>query len=171
MNGAELTAEHGFPVRVFVPGYFGTNAVKWLSRIHVACGRPQGLFTTQLYNRQVVVDGAVAHRPVRELDVNSIIVRPKNSSILAAGRHIISGWAWSAWDIADVDVSTDAGITWTKAQTEPSEPVHAWQNFMLDWLVETPGEYQLACRAIDTKGRTQPFQGRNCVHIVNVSVT
>ena len=63
MNGATLTAEHGFPVRVFVPGYFGTNAVKWLSRIHVASGRPTGLFTTQLYNRQLVVDGAVEHHP------------------------------------------------------------------------------------------------------------
>ena len=171
MNGAPLTVEHGFPVRVFVPGYFGTNAVKWLSRIHVASGRPQGLFTTQLYNRRVVVDGAVEHRPVRELDVNSIIVRPTSSSILAPGRHVISGWAWSAWDIARIEVSTDAGVTWTEAQTEPSELVYAWQRFMLDWLVESPGEYQLACRAIDTKGRTQPFQGRNRVHLVNVAVT
>jgi sulfane dehydrogenase subunit SoxC len=171
MNGAPLTLEHGFPVRAFVPGYFGTNAVKWLSRIQVASGRPKGLFTTQLYNRQVVVDGAIEHRPVRELDVNSIIVRPKNSSILAPGRHMISGWAWSAWNIARVDVSTDAGVTWTEAQTEPSEHAHAWQRFMLDWLVEESGEYQLACRALDTRGRTQPFQGRNRVHIVNVTVT
>ena len=84
---------------------------------------------------------------------------------------MISGWAWSAWDIARIEMSTDAGVTWTEAQTEPSELVYAWQRFMLDWLVESPREYQLACRAIDTKGRTQPFQGRNRVHLVNVAVT
>src|SRR5881628_1343097 len=48
MNGEPLSAEHGFPARVFVPGYFGTNAVKWLSRITLAAERPESLFTTKL---------------------------------------------------------------------------------------------------------------------------
>src|SRR5687767_3396887 len=67
MNGAPLTPEHGFPARVFVPGYFGTNAVKWLSRITLAAERPESLFTTRLYNRRV----AGETRPVRELDVHA----------------------------------------------------------------------------------------------------
>jgi sulfane dehydrogenase subunit SoxC len=172
MNGAPLTPEHGFPVRVFVPGYFGTNAVKWLARIQVARGRPEGLFTTRLYNRRVVVDGpAVYDHPVRELDVNSVIVRPQERSVLTSGQHVISGWAWSAGNVTDVEVSTDAGATWLQAQIAPPELVHAWQRFALDWPVEAPGAYQIACRACDAKGRIQPFEGRNRVHVVNVRVT
>src|SRR5216684_7460146 len=49
MNGEALSAEHGFPARVFVPGYFGTNNVKWLSRLTLTAERPESLFTTRLY--------------------------------------------------------------------------------------------------------------------------
>jgi hypothetical protein len=94
MNGASLTPEHGFPVRVFVPGYFGTNAVKWLARIQVASGRPEGLFSTRLYNRRVVGDGlAVQDHPVRELDVNSAIVHPRGGvgTALRTARHFRVG--------------------------------------------------------------------------------
>src|SRR5262249_4399474 len=82
-NGAPLTIELGFPARVFVPGYFGTNAVKWLSRLTVAVERPESLFTTRLYNRRV--DGEL--RPVRELDVHAVIVAPAAGATLSAGRH------------------------------------------------------------------------------------
>jgi sulfane dehydrogenase subunit SoxC len=172
MNGAPLTPEHGFPVRAFVPCYFGTNAVKWLVRIQVASGRPEGLFTTRLYNRRVMVDGLADHdHPVRELDVNSVIVRPAEGSVLTSGQHVISGWAWSAGNVTRVEVSTDAGATWTRARIATREPVHAWQRFALDWFVEAPDVYQIACRAFDASGRIQPFKGRNRVHVVHVTVT
>ena len=172
MNGAPLTPEHGFPVRAFIPGYFGTNAVKWLVRIQVASGRPGSLFTTRLYNRRVVVDGQADHNhPVRELDVNSVIVCPAEGSVLTCGLHVISGWAWSAGNVTRVEVSTDAGATWAEAQIASRKPVHAWHQFALDWLVEVPDAYQIACRAFDAKGRLQPFKGRNRVHVVNVTVT
>src|SRR5215813_6024343 len=76
MNGAPLTPEHGFPARAVVPGYFGTNSVKWLSRVIIASARPEGLFTTRLYNRGVELDGGERAEPAHELDVNSVIVRP-----------------------------------------------------------------------------------------------
>ena len=80
MNGAPLTAEHGFPARVVVPGYFGTNNVKWLSRITVTAECPDSLFTTRLYMRRI--DGEV--RPVRELDVHAVIVTPAEGATMLA---------------------------------------------------------------------------------------
>src|SRR5205085_5696254 len=85
MNGEPLSAEHGFPARVFVPGYFGTNNVKWLSRLTLAAERPESLFTTRLYMRRV--DGEP--RPVRELDVHAVIVSPAEGATLERGRHMI----------------------------------------------------------------------------------
>src|SRR3989442_3993831 len=103
MNGAPLTPEHGFPARVFVPGYFATKAVRGLSRVALAAERPESLFTTRLYNRRV--DGEL--QPVRELDVHAVIVQPADGTRLTRGRHAIKGWAWSHWPVRAVAVSTD----------------------------------------------------------------
>ena len=68
MNDASLAAEHGFPVRLVVPGYYGTNSVKWLWRLHVAAHRAHTLFTTSLYNDAAdehdIAAGLPARRPV-----------------------------------------------------------------------------------------------------------
>jgi sulfane dehydrogenase subunit SoxC len=72
MNGAPLTPEHGFPLRLIVPGYYGTNSVKWLSAISLHDERPQSLFTTRLYN-DWRSGGAV---PVWETAVNSRLLAP-----------------------------------------------------------------------------------------------
>ncbi len=50
MNGEPLDSEHGFPLRLIIPGYYGTNAVKWLYRLELADQRPDGPFTTKYYN-------------------------------------------------------------------------------------------------------------------------
>jgi sulfane dehydrogenase subunit SoxC len=170
MNGAPLTPEHGFPLRAFVAGYFGTNAVKWLSRIHLAAERPESLFTTRLYNRRLLVGGQPVVQPVRELDVHSVIVAPADGATLGAGRHAVSGWAWSAWDVARVEVSTDGGTAWAPAQLTPRGATPTWQGFAFEWTVERPGRYQLGCRATDAHGRGQPPEGRNRIHTVGVTV-
>lgn len=166
MNGAPLSPEHGFPARVFVPGYFGTNAVKWLSRITLTAERPEGLFTTRLYNRRV--DGKT--RPVRELDVHAVIVTPAEGATLRLGRHMISGWAWSAWPVVDLDVSTDGGVTWGPARVAPRGADHQWQAFTYAWDVTAPGRYELHARATDERARVQPTAGRNRIHTISVSV-
>ncbi len=171
LNGEPLSAEHGFPVRAVVPGFFGTNSVKWLTRIRVAEGRLEGFFTTTLYNRQVVVDGVPVRQPVRELDVHSVIVRPAEGDALAAGPQAIEGWAWSAWEVRAVDVSTDGGTTWQAARLGARESGHAWQPFSLAWNAEAPGRYQLHARATDVRQRVQPRTGRNRIHTVAVTVS
>jgi sulfane dehydrogenase subunit SoxC len=166
MNGAPLTAEHGFPARVFVPGYFGTNAVKWLSRITLTAERPESLFTTRLYNRRV--GGEL--RPVRELDVHAVIVTPADGARLTPGRKTIAGWAWSAWPVNTVDVSTDGSATWQPARVGPRGADHQWQPFTYAWDVATPGRYELHVRATDERARVQPAAGRNRIHTIGVAV-
>lgn len=165
MNGEPLSAEHGFPARLFVPGYFGTNAVKWLSRLTLAADRPEGLFTTQLYNRRV--DGRLA--PVRELDVHAVIVTPADGATLRPGRHVVEGWAWSAWGVRVVEVSVDGGATWQPARVAPRGTDHQWQQFTYPWEA-APGRHELHVRAGDERGRTQPATGRNRIHTISVSV-
>lgn len=167
MNGEPLSAEHGFPARVFVPGYFGTNAVKWLSRITLAAERPESLFTTKLYNRRVEGD----MRPVRELDVHAVIVAPAEGAVLERGRHTIEGWAWSAWRVSAVDVSADGGKTWQPARVAPRGADHQWQAFRYAWDALVPGRHELHARATDSQGRVQPAAGRNRIHTICVAVT
>jgi DMSO/TMAO reductase YedYZ molybdopterin-dependent catalytic subunit len=165
LNGAPLSAEHGFPARLFVPGYFGTNAVKWLSRLTLAADRPEGLFTTRLYNRP----GEGGPRPVRELDVHSVIVSPADGARLVPGAQVVQGWAWSAWPVRTVEISTDGGATWQPARLGPRGADHQWQAFELRWDA-APGPHELQVRATDGEGRAQPTHGRNRIHTVSVTV-
>jgi sulfane dehydrogenase subunit SoxC len=167
MNGAPLTPEHGFPARVFVPGYFGTNAVKWLSRLTLAAERPDSLFTTRLYNRRL--EGETAPRPVRELDVHAVIVAPAAGATLPHGPHTIQGWAWSAWPVGAVDVSTDGGATWRRARLAPRGADHQWQAFTYTWDAAA-GRHELQVRATDECARMQPAVGRNRIHTISVIV-
>ena len=171
MNGAPLTPEHGFPVRAVVPGFFGTNSVKWLSRIYVADVRPESLFTTRLYNRRVIVNGQERLEPVRDLDVHSVIVTPAEADALAPGAHTVEGWAWSAGPVQHVEVSTDAGAAWQEARLEPRREGYVWQRFTFAWTAQAPGSYRIECRATDEQGRVQPPTGRNRIHAINVTVT
>jgi len=170
MNGAPLTIEHGFPLRAFVPGFFGTNAVKWLSRIHVADHRPESLFTTRLYNRRRTVNGQTISEPVRDLDVHAVIVSPTDGAQLPRGAHEISGRAWSAGAVARVELSIDGGTTWRDAKLEPRGPTPAWQRFAVAWTFERSGRHELSCRATDSAGRIQPPVGRNRIHTIAVTV-
>jgi sulfane dehydrogenase subunit SoxC len=165
MNGEPLSPEHGFPARLFVPGYFGTNAVKWLSRLTLAADRPESLFTTRLYNRRV--DGEL--RPVRELDVHAVIVTPADGSTIPPGPRPVEGWAWSAWPVRAVEVSVDGGATWRPARVAPRGADHQWQAFTYSWDA-TPGRHELHVRATDERGRTQPATGRNRIHTISVHV-
>src|SRR5262245_483417 len=170
MNGAPLTPEHGFPARAVVPGYFGTNSDKWLSRVIVASARPEGLFTTRLYNRGVHLGGREQVEPAWEIDVNAVIVWPAEQDRVRPGPHLVSGWAWSASPIAHVEVSTDGGASWLEAEVAPPASTRTWQRFGFVWDAPEAGAYEIRVRATDVRGRVQPATGRNSLHRVTVSV-
>jgi DMSO/TMAO reductase YedYZ molybdopterin-dependent catalytic subunit len=167
MNGEPLTREHGFPARLFVPGYFGTNNVKWLAALTLADQRPAHLFTTRLYQR--AEPGADRPVPVRDLDVSSLITSPSEGQAMRPGTVTIRGWAWGAVPVTAVDIAVNDG--WQPAELEPRDSGDfAWQQFSADVRLE-PGDYRILARATDRRGRVQPQAGaRNQVHAVSLRV-
>ncbi|MWA11148.1 molybdopterin-dependent oxidoreductase [Streptomyces sp. BA2] len=167
MNGEPLRAEHGFPLRAVVPRMFGTNSVKWLTRIVLADGRADSVFTTEFYNR--VLPGDSEPSPVREVDVSSKLFVPGEGEQLPAGRAELSGRAWSATDVVGVEISVDGG-PWEPAVVDPPGSGPTWQRFSLTREL-APGAHRIRCRARDLAGRVQPLGGaRNSVHEVGVEV-
>lgn len=166
MNGEPLRPRYGFPLRSVAPRMFGTNSVKWLTRIVLSDTRPDHLFTTRLYNRALPGDGAP--RPVREVDLNSKLLAPYDGDQLPSGEVEVMGRAWSSTEVAAVEVAVDDG-PWLPAALEPSGPHPAsWQTFTLTHIV-SPGPHRIRSRATDRSGRTQPSPGaRNSVHEIRV---
>ncbi|GAB3649812.1 sulfite oxidase [Ramlibacter alkalitolerans] len=169
MNGAALDTRHGAPVRLVVPGFYGTNSVKWLTALSLQPDRADGYFTQTLYNDEVVRDGEKVAQPVWATAPNSVIVAPALGAQLPVGRCDIRGWAWGAAPIATVAVSTDGGQRWMPAQLRPRREF-GWQGFGASWDA-TAGAHTLMCRATDAQGVAQPLSGaRNEVMRLAVSV-
>lgn len=173
MNGEPLSAEHGFPLRLLVPGFYGTNSVKWLSHIEAAAGRPSGLFTNELYNDPVFSsDGSaiVERAPVWGVAPEALIVSPANNAELQAGRIDIWGWCWGEHPIASVEISLDEGRTWSMARVAIRHQ-RSWQRFDFTAEIEIPGELTVLARATDCKGGTQPHtEARNSIHQVRATI-
>ena len=174
LNGAPLPAENGFPARLVVPGFYGTNSVKWLTRMTLEEGRAPGPFTTRWYNDPVVdADGrdTGATLPVWGIAPESVVVAPAPEAELPAqGDAEIWGWAWADGGVSSVDVTTDGGATWSAAALERPRG-RAWQRFRLAWRPTTPGTVAIASRATAIGGTAQPASGRrNALHWVAVRV-
>jgi len=174
LNGAPLPRENGFPARLVVPGFYGTNNVKWLWRIVLAETRADSPFTTRWYNDPV--NGLSGHptgetRPVWAVAPESVIVSPAPNQTLEAERDTeIWGWAWADGEIESVDIGVGEKPEWINAQLEPRNG-HAWRRFTATWRPRQPGEYSLSSWAKLDSGETQPAAAaRNAVHRVPVTV-
>lgn len=175
VNGGPLLIEHGFPVRLVVPGFFGTNSVKWLWRLRLGEGRSTSLFTTKFYNDPVgpadMAAGMPAQRPVWAQAPEAIIVSPAPEASVAAGKPVeIWGWTWSFRGIAAVEISVDGGKSFARATLEERRG-WAWQRYAFTWRPQAAGTVTLCARASEAGGTTQPFDGaRNAIHSVQVTV-
>jgi DMSO/TMAO reductase YedYZ molybdopterin-dependent catalytic subunit len=166
MNGSPLTKERGYPARLIVPGYFGTNSVKWVCRLEVRAERATGVYTTKWYN-EIHENGEVS--PVWGVGVNSLITRPTEGEVLAEGEVAVEGWAWSEMGVGKVDVSGDGGKTWREERVDGREGF-GWQRFGGRVQVGK-GRCEIVARAEGEKGDMQPLEERrNCVHRVGVLV-
>lgn len=174
MNGSELPAEHGFPARLVVPGFYGTNSVKWLTRITVAEHRAPGPFTTRWYN-DPVVDGFGRETgettPVWSITPESLIVAPAlHQTIVLAEAYEIWGWAWADGGVRKVYVRYDDSAAWHCADLEPMHG-REWQRFSISWTPARRGDFLLSSLAEATNGILQPtYARRNAVYEVPVSV-
>jgi DMSO/TMAO reductase YedYZ molybdopterin-dependent catalytic subunit len=118
LNGAPLPAEHGYPLRLVVPGYYGTNSVKWLWRLQLADRRAEGPFASVLYNDSLdaedVAAGQPTRRPVWAIAPESIMVAPAPDALVTRGEAVeIWGRACSFHGITRVEVSVDGSETFT----------------------------------------------------------
>lgn len=162
MNGAPLAPAHGHPLRVVVPGYAGVRSVKWLSEIEVRDSPSDNHFQQEDYRLfPPDVDGTdvdwASGMVIDALPVNAAICEPARGARLPPGRVEMRGYAIaSARSIARVDVSVDGGRHWRRAALtrDPGAP-WAW-TFWEAAFDLGPGEHELAVRAWDEAGQTQP---------------
>ena len=156
MNGAPLPVQHGFPLRVIVPGWYAVASVKWLTGIEVIGAPFQGHYQTETYVYEWQRDGQVEVEPVTLQRVRSLIAEPEADAEIERGDLTIRGVAWSgAAPIARVDVSVD-GKSWQEARLVGERKQHSWQWWELLLRVDAPGTVEIRVRATDMAGRTQP---------------
>ena len=162
MNGEALTPEHGHPLRVVVPGFAGVRSPKWLARITVQdrpSDKPMQADDYKLFPPDVTAETADPARgmTIEGMPLNSAICEPARGAALKAGRHLVRGYAIASdRAVARVDVSGDGGRTWAQARIEHDGAApYAW-TFWEIGLDLTTGEHELAVRAWDQAGQTQP---------------
>lgn len=170
INGQALSRKRGGPVRLVVPGWFGTNSTKWLCRLSLQSGRATGPYTTTFYNEIDPNDpNGTTKRPVWKVEVNSIITRPVHGSQVHIGDVDVEGWAWACDGVSGVRVSSDDGATWTAAAVEERVDF-SWQRFSIR-LHLGEGSCRLIARAVSKAGEWQPMSGRrNHVHTVDIQM-
>jgi len=146
MNGADIPREHGAPVRLIVPNWYGMASVKWLAAV-VAVEQPfRGFYQADRY--------VIGDTPLSAMKPRAIIVGPLRP-VDAGTSCVIRGYAWSGQGpIARVEVSTDGGATWRTAELDAPVAPAAWREFRIEW---TPagGTFDLLARATDGTGDTQ----------------
>jgi DMSO/TMAO reductase YedYZ molybdopterin-dependent catalytic subunit len=162
MNGAPLPPQHGFPLRLVVPGWYGMQNVKWLTRITVL-EEPFTGYQNAVSYRLYGADGQPGE-PVTRMRPRSLMIPPGVPEFMTRVRHLepgpvtLSGRAWSGQgSIESVEVSTDGGATFNAAVLDPPLGPDAWRGWSFDWDAE-PGEYELCSRATDSAGNTQPLE-------------
>jgi len=161
MNGAPLLPQHGFPLRLLVPGWYGMTNVKWLAGITVVAEPFEGYQHTAAYRyRDSEEDKGT---PVTRMQPRALMVPPgipdfnTRARTVPAGPCLLQGRAWSGWaPVTRVEVSTDGGETWADADLESLESRWGWRGWRFEWAADKPGDYVLCCRARDEAGNVQP---------------
>lgn len=152
MNGVELPAEHGFPVRLVTPGLYGfVGATKWLKRLIATTYHANPAYWT--------VRGWAEQAPVL---TQSRIDTPRDGSSVSTGTVVIGGVAWAQGrGIGRVEVRIDDG-PWIEATMGPDAGIDFWRQWYTPWQA-TAGEHQIAVRATDLTGATQPEERTSVV--------
>lgn len=152
MNGRPIPAQHGGPVRLLVPGWFGMASTKWLTRVHARPTESDSPFMATSYRWS-------DRSPVEGMRVKSVIAAPLAGARVRTGRVTVRGQAWSgagSGGIREVAVTTDGGATWQPARLVGPEHSGAWRSWEAEIVVAAPGPQRVAARATDRAGATQP---------------
>ncbi|MDE2603064.1 MAG: molybdopterin-dependent oxidoreductase [Bradyrhizobium sp.] len=185
MNDAPLPFLNGFPLRLIVPGYYGTYWVKHLNEITVIDNVFDGFWMKSAYRIPDTPDNSVepgttpkATIPINRFTIRSFITNVANGAKLKAGNTTLQGIAFdSGKGIKDVAVSTDGGKTWTQAKLGKDLGKYSFREWKLPVKLAA-GSHDLKVRATSNSGETQPDQPRwnpagylrNVVETVRVTV-
>lgn len=161
-NGVDLPPQHGFPLRLLVPGWYGMASVKWLRRIEIVAETFDG---PQMQAYRLRQEAGEEGTPLTRINPRALVVPPgfpdflSRRRVLRPGTHVLEGRAWSGWaPVTKVEVTVDGGSTWRPAELGPEVGRWAWRRWTVPWVVDGPGQYVLAARATDASGRTQPTE-------------
>jgi sulfane dehydrogenase subunit SoxC len=161
MNGAPLPPQHGAPLRLVVPGWYGMASVKWLCAIEALAEPFDGLQQVRSYHFRR--DAAEAGTPCTQIRVNSLMVPPgipdfySRHRLLRPGAVTVAGRAWSGEGaITKVLFAVDG--QWSPARLTGTPGRYAWTGWEAAWDARD-GEHELACRATDAAGHEQPLEG------------
>jgi len=162
MNDAVLPPQHGFPLRLVTPGWYGMAHVKWLTQITAATSPFEGFQQSVAYRFRPPSGEDLG--PVTRIAPRALLIPPgfpdfmTRTRVVPPGSTVLEGRAWSGRaPIAAVEVSGDGGATWVSASVEPSPHRWAWRRFTAPWTF-APGRHVLTARAFDESGEVQPVE-------------
>lgn len=161
MNGAPLLPQHGRPLRLIVPGWLGMTNVKWLDNIELSTLEFRG---HQMIAYSRAKDAHDEQRvPLTDMRIRAAMQPPGIPDFFTRYRYvelgralILSGRAWVGHAaVRSVEVSTDGGENWAKAELGAPLGDFAWASWTFSWTPSKLGLHQLRCRATDSNGHTQ----------------
>jgi DMSO/TMAO reductase YedYZ molybdopterin-dependent catalytic subunit len=161
LNGKPLDREHGAPLRVIMPGWYGVANVKWLAEIHLQENRFLGNFQARWYRTVRAVGGSGELTDADTQFVETEVTRMNLKSVIGRVRktgdsHQVLGFVLNdGTPLRSVEVKIDEG-PWQKATLDPSNTQFSWKMFSYRWDGATPGEHTIVSRATDAKGAVQP---------------
>jgi DMSO/TMAO reductase YedYZ molybdopterin-dependent catalytic subunit len=166
MNGADLPMLNGYPLRLIVPGYYGTYWVKHVSDIQITAKEFEGFWMQKAYripdNECACVEPGAAPAktvPINRFNVRSFITSVSDGMQVRAGRALtVRGIAFDGGQgIAGVAFSGDGGKTWQQAHLGQDLGRYSFREWMVNFTPSAKGEYQLKVRATNRSGQTQPL--------------
>jgi DMSO/TMAO reductase YedYZ molybdopterin-dependent catalytic subunit len=161
MNGEPLLPQHGFPLRLVVPGWYGMTNVKWLARIEAVAEPFTGFQQAEGY--RLLRDRDDPGEPVTRMAPRALMVPPGFPDFMTRRRFVapgtcpVRGRTWSGLaPVTQVQLSDDLGDTWHDAALDDADlGPYAWRSWSWTWE-PGPGDYELWCRARDAAGNEQP---------------
>lgn len=166
MNGADIPNRHGYPLRALIPGRYGEENAKWVTRIDLTNEFVDGLYSSQgWYNGP--------------LHTISRIDRPGSANVIQTGQSVdVRGVAFAGnRGISKVELSLDGGSTWKDATLEAPTSPDSWVFWTSNWQPTAAGEYMLVSRATDGTGEVQTEKRQGTVpngatgyHILKITV-
>ncbi|UBF25555.1 molybdopterin-dependent oxidoreductase [Kovacikia minuta CCNUW1] len=164
MNQVPLTKEHGYPVRIIIPGHFGQKQPKWLVKLEAIAQPKQGLWERRGWSNTAEIPTHSMPRQIQNIGVwsrkHQVSLNRKGDQGWEAG-VLIGGIALDkSSPIRQIQLSTDDGKTWQRAdQNHPVSP-HEWTLWRYLWQPKQPGNYVIMARA-ESERQTQPLEDRD----------